>query len=208
MGRRREIPDFIATLLITRIRNQHANLAKERRFRFGNDNRGMDHNRYYQRILVKLRYLHRNENALPSKRNTSDIADAWANYQIAKLKRLYDEMKGWAEFEYRILEKVNTRNFPQEMGYGISMFLTKQKSKFNSRVEGRETSRSKDSWFRVQQKKLRSYRSRELEIDEKWKYRFFLEMLNNKMKSIHRNLGRLNEDLLLKKIKRLRREVE
>ncbi|MEI1280237.1 hypothetical protein V6Z05_18035 [Leptospira venezuelensis] len=208
MGRRREIPDFIATLLIIRIRNQHANLRRERKFKSDNDRNGMTHNRYYQRVLVKLRYLHRNEYALPSKRNTKELSDAWANYQIAKLKRLYDEMKGWAEFEYRILEKVNTRNFPQEMGYGLSMFLTKQKSKFNSRVEGRETSRSKDSWFRIQQKKLRAYRSRKLETDEEWNYRFFLEMLNNKMKSMHRNSGRLNEDALLLKLKRIHRKID
>lgn len=202
MDQRKGLPDFVVHLLITRIRNQHKNPPK-RKLNPENERNEMSHHRYYQKILTKLRYLHRSEEAVPSKRDISEISDAWANYQIAKLKRLYDEMKGWAEYEYQILEKVNTRNFPQEIGYGLSMFLIKQNLKFNSRAEGREVSRSKDSWFRVQQKKLRGYRTRELATEEDWSRRFFLEMLKNKMKSKHGNLRGLNEGLLLNKIRRL-----
>lgn len=152
-----EFPMFVIEYLIRKIRIRHFQWAK-----FGSNRRikltlGMTWYQCFTNNKSKLDRIHiHSEGQKYITRSEDDLWNIQILFQTKKLKKYYDLLTSWQATEYRILEKMNLRDFPKAINSIWWVASQKQVQKLARRIEIREVSVYKPGkYLRRQRQKLK-----------------------------------------------------
>ncbi|TGK26084.1 hypothetical protein [Leptospira stimsonii] len=152
-----EFPMFVIEYFIRKIRIRHF-----QRVKFGSNRRRelTSERTWYQSFTVNKSKLDRIHNDLVGQkdieRSEDDLWKMLIPFQTKKLKKYYDLLSAWQATEYRILEKINLRDFPKAINSIWWVASKRQVQKLGRRIERYEVPVYKPGrYLKIQRQKLK-----------------------------------------------------